>query len=679
MIVEGKTFFLRLLGTKIIVGCLVIAMSSQTSLSYADGSDETMEALFNLSFEELLNTKVETATKTPQELKLSPAVITVVTAKDIVHSGYQNVAEILSHVVGFVDNDDLSQHNFGVRGINSGVRSGSRTLKVMINSQPVSFRSTSQNFLGNELIPMDLVDRVEIVRGPVSALYGANAFLGVVNIITKKSDFFQKEGGAVKTTVESYQHQSGGYQAELSGGGFTTKLDYIYGVSQGSFDRSGVQLPRNSPSYDAIRSDPDRSVQAVSDDSKPFSAYAQLGWDIDTQQKIEFNGHFQRLDVENPFSELNPLSVFGTTREAIDNYFLRVNYHYSFSETYQLRLFAAYADGQNNKNDKQEVGAENFFLKPDIGYHSEDFGAELFISLRQNDTLLLGLDSKNDHQRLESFTRVDRNTGQRNTITEPQSINISNKGFYLQYLWQLNSNWRVNLGYRMDDDSIIGQQESVRFGVVGNLPHEMVLKLLFGSSFQAPSPELLFRKSVQSGDIIGNPELNAQKAQTTELSLSMPIADKLNMTTTLFHTEVNDLVTFQSDGSNLLANNLSASKTNGLELELRMLFGSLDAYMNYSYQKNALEQNPLSLFVLEHRERGELFPKQTANLGFYYHWEPLKLSWSWNNRWVDSRPASTSNVLLTNQFYSLGSYMKSDMTFSTTHFSLVKGKQGTLS
>jgi iron complex outermembrane receptor protein len=288
----------------------------------------------------------------------------------------------------------------------------------------------------------------------------------------------------------------------------------------------------------------------------------------------------------------------------------------------------------------------------------------------------VGFDSKRDKQKLESFTRVDRDSGERTQLNPDRDKTFTDTGVYLQYIAQISENWKGVLGYRIDDDSVIGQQSSARAGVVGQLPYGMVLKVLAGSAFQAPSPELLFRDAVQSGDIIGNPELDAQKASTVEVSIAAPISDFMHISATYFDTTVDDLVVFESDSSNLFAKNSVGSDTEGLEIEARLLWQGVNAYFNYTYQNTTREQNPLSLYVLEHRADGELFPENMANFGITYDWSSVKFSWE--TRWVGKREASTQNVLAANQFYTLDSYSTSNFSLSTNAFSLIDGKEATL-
>lgn len=629
--------------------------------------------LLDLSLEDLLNIHVETATKTSEKNSLSPAVISVITEQDIRNYGYKTVAQALSHIAGFIDNYDLAIHNFGVRGINSGARSGSRTIKFMLDGQSISFRPTSQNFIDAELIPVSLINRIEVVRGPVSALYGANAFLAVVNIVTKKGKALGENNGQVTVGISSIENAGKGYSISGIYGNSEKKWDYSLGFNISSQDRSSIQLPKISPAFDETD-----NVASDVDDSNPLSFYAQSTYNINDKYSLNFSGHYQQLNADNPFSDINPLSNNGTTLISLDNMYVKSEFDAAFTDKININSYIVYSRGGTLKEDKIELGADNFFLRRRLGYDGFDFGTEVFFSINDKDSLLIGFDFKRDHHKIETFTREERSTHQQTELNPQLNKVLTNKGLYLQYLWQLSNDWRAVVGFRADDDSVIGQQNSKRLGLVGQLPYNIILKLLYGSSFQSPSPELLYRTAVQAGDIIGNPDLSAQQAETIEISVALPLNEHSHLTVTYFNTQLDDLVVFDSDGSNLFANNSSGSETDGLEIEFRLLWQGINSYLNYSWQQTNRELTPSSLFVLEYRKNGELYPKNVVNWGVNYHWLSQKINMSWNNRWVDARPASSSNVLFINQFYELEPYLDSTFTLSTDRFSFFKGKKSTL-
>src|SRR3954454_1781523 len=146
------------------------------------------ESVDDLDLVKLLNVEVQTATKTAESQDEAPAVIQVVTHADIVRWGSQTIGEVLQHVQGFYLIDDHILPDVGVRGMTGGLGSESSVIKVMIDGRSVAYRTTSGNWLGTELVPLESVAQIEIIRGPASALYGADAFLGVVNIIALRPD-----------------------------------------------------------------------------------------------------------------------------------------------------------------------------------------------------------------------------------------------------------------------------------------------------------------------------------------------------------------------------------------------------------------------------------------------------------------------------------------------------------
>src|ERR1700686_3388915 len=165
---------------------VAVAIGLAASLARAD--DDKPAPVDDLDLVKLLNVQVSTATKTSEGIDEAPAVITVVTRDDIHRWGYQSVAEVLSHCVGFYLIDDHILPNAGVRGMTGGLGAESGVLKVMIDGRSVAYRTTSGNWLGVELIPLGSINQIEIIPGPPPALSPADAFLGVVNIITDSPD-----------------------------------------------------------------------------------------------------------------------------------------------------------------------------------------------------------------------------------------------------------------------------------------------------------------------------------------------------------------------------------------------------------------------------------------------------------------------------------------------------------
>lgn len=624
----------------------------------------TPEHLLSLSLEELIQLPVTTATKTAAPSSHVPASITVITAADIDAYGYTSVADALQHVVGFVDSHDLAIHNFGVRGIHAGARAGSRALKFMIDGQAVAFRATGQHFIDRELIPVELIERIEVVRGPVSALYGANALLGVVNIITRRAEQFGPHRQRLRLEGERIDAAGDGWHLSYAGGHRLGDWSAVAGLNLGRSDRAGIRLPRISPDYASHAANP----TARSDVARPGSFYGTARWQEGERQQLQLAAHYQHLDSDNAFTDLNPLRPTGITRVALDNRFLRLDYQFQPAASFDYRFHVAWASGAPTANDRIDTGASSFFLRRELGYDAVDAGAELLWQDAHQRSLLLGFDTRADRFDIESFRRVNRQTGATTLINPPTDDVISNSGLYLQLQQPLRANWQGIAGVRLDHNSQYGQESSARLGLVGNLTHDRILKLMAGSAFQAPSPELLFRNAIQLGDIVGNPELAPQRARTLELSFAAPLSAHSRATLTLFQTDVEDLVTLQSNLFNLLARNSSDSRSRGIELEAQYRRLPWSAYANYSWQQTRRDRNPRTLLVLEQRDEGELFPNHSGNLGVSVQLPGGRTQLSCDNRYVGKRLASTQNVLVAQREYALSAYLDTTLTLSRTVF-----------
>lgn len=613
------------------------------------------DTVFELSLDQLRDVKVQTATKTATPLYAAPAVVTLVTADDLARYGYQSVAEALSHVAGLVESDDGLNHNFGVRGINAGAQAASRGIKILLDGQPIAFRSNQQQWTGLEFIPVSMIERIEIVRGPVSVLYGADALLGAVNVITRRAGSEQRLG-------LSHEWDKDGRNVTIaSGSGEAQRGPWwgAWGVQGARLERGGQTLPRISPDYlryAAVATSPD-------DDSAPRTLYLRGGWQGE-RDELGASLYWQRQDSDNVYASLNPL-LRPPSHVQLQQGFVRLNYTGRLDARNTLRASASYGQGEPGDADRVRTGASDYYLLRDVGYHALDASAEWLWQPGENSSVLLGADVLRDRETLESFQRYSMANANTDAslfqLSEPGQRTLRNTGLYLQWQFPLAAAWQAIAGARADHHSVYGTQTSLRAGVVGSV-RDWGVKLLGGTAFQAPSAQLLYRSPVQPGDITGNPALAPQQARTVEAQLSTPAAPHWNGTLTAYHTQVRDLVTLEQAFFNLVARNSSDSNVNGVELELRFQHEGVSGYANLSRANTRRSLNRYTLAPLAQRPGGELFPANSANFGASVSLLDQRLLVSLDNRYVGARPAATANVLLANQDYQLSGYVDSTLT-----------------
>ncbi len=154
-------------------------------LNAASLNDEKIETLFNLTFEDLMNVKIDTAGKTCEKIGEIPASVVILTRQEIERYGYTTLTEALEHIPGLynINNYEGISGNFGIRGFwNSTYENGSIVLLVNGINQKNDLKRSSP--FTNIAVPIEAIDRIEVVRGPMSVTYGNGATFGVINIVT---------------------------------------------------------------------------------------------------------------------------------------------------------------------------------------------------------------------------------------------------------------------------------------------------------------------------------------------------------------------------------------------------------------------------------------------------------------------------------------------------------------
>jgi outer membrane receptor for ferrienterochelin and colicins len=145
--------------------------------------------LMDMSLEELMKIEVDSvygASGYKQKVTEAPASVTIITADDIQRYGYRTLADVLRHVPGFYVNYDRNYSYVGVRGFSRPGDYNSRLL-LLVDGHRVNDNLYDEAAIGTDFpVDIDLIDRVEVIRGPNSSLYVASAFLGVINVVTKR-------------------------------------------------------------------------------------------------------------------------------------------------------------------------------------------------------------------------------------------------------------------------------------------------------------------------------------------------------------------------------------------------------------------------------------------------------------------------------------------------------------
>jgi iron complex outermembrane receptor protein len=666
------------------------AAQSDPDLSSSDADSTNPFDLKNitdiqqLSLEELLNPSVKVATGKESHAAETPAVVTVINADEIQARGYTSLADILRAVPGFYDVYDGTTHNVGIRGINGGQNASGNVVKLMIDGQPVDYRPTTGNFFGEELIPIDCIERVEIVRGPASALYGANAFLGVINVVTRSGASINGvhlvgQGALVR------EHPGGGGGVVM--GGQSGPIDVLAGANYLYLDRSGLGLPSSSP----ILPNPMLSAQAPSrgNVAQPSSVFAKLSLKDVLYGTLTLTASLQYLDAHGEYQSFGPLSHNTRITELNQDY--RLSYEVTPVKRFSLTVSANYFDSSPTAKSRADIGRSDYILLPSGSADGFGFNVEGRVQAHRTLSLTFGADFVQESYTLETWDQK---------LTEPvlapdgsvlravgtiipgaahgASSDFRNFGAYAQGVFTPKKEWTAIGGVRVDDHNIYGANVSARAGVVW-ARRALSLKLLYGSSFKAPSAEQLYAQPIAFGGIQGNPRLQAQTAHTVEAagSYQLPSA-RGRIAVNVFATDVIGRVEFLPAGNFVQAENIENEWVMGSELDSRFVVTrALHLQLLVGVARTLTRSAGVALLGKPEVEN-PLFPEYQLHLigDYALPWWGLRVSAEVS--YIGPRTASFSNALIRGGSYDVPGYAFTALSVSTAHRHIIPKRDTSL-
>ena len=158
----------------------IIGISDNKTMVVAKGD------LADLSLEELMNIEVTTVSKKAQKIFNAPASITIINREEIIKYGYRTVSEALSRIPGIYLTNDRNYENLGFRGFSKTSDFNTRIL-LLIDGYKINDPVYDQAAFGEEqFFDIENIERIEIIKGPGSSLWGTNALLAIINIIPRK-------------------------------------------------------------------------------------------------------------------------------------------------------------------------------------------------------------------------------------------------------------------------------------------------------------------------------------------------------------------------------------------------------------------------------------------------------------------------------------------------------------
>ena len=507
--------------------------------------------LTKLSIEELMNITIESVSKFEQKISQAPASVTIVTSDDIKKFGYRTLADILRSVGGLYVRYDRSFSYLGFRGLGRLGDFNTRYL-LLVDGHRMNDDIFGQGFIGNEFnIDVDLIDRVEVIRGASSSLYGTSAFLGIVNVKTKTGESLKGlelsgEGGRFST-----------YKGRLSyGNKFDNGLELL--VSGSRYGTQGddrlFYKEYNSPATNF-------GIARNADDEGAGNVFASLSY-----RDFSLEGGFIKRSKEIPTGAYDTVFNDNDTKTADSRAFLDFKYEREFADQlrFKARLFYDYFKEIGDYIvDYADPGDPPFIVKNIDDLRSQALGGEWQLSktLLGGHKLILGAEYKNAFQ--QDLRNYDI------AVYLNKKTQSHNWGIYVQDEFELLKGFRVNAGVRYDRYSSFGGTVNPRVGLLYQAFEKTTFKLLYGQAFRAPSVfDLNYN---DGGDTQKAPtKLDPETIRSVEFSAQQYLGFNLWGSARLYYNRLDDLIALVTDPADglLVFQNTKGVNQKGLELEL---------------------------------------------------------------------------------------------------------------
>ena len=491
----------------------VPAAESQANQRSVDLTELPLESLMEIEVP-----KVYSASKFEQSAAAAPSSVSVVTADEIRKYGYRTLADVLRSVQGFYTSYDRNYVFLGSRGVNLD-DFNSRVL-VLVDGHRINNNLTDGAAIGTDFIlDVDLIEKVEIIRGPGSVLYGNNAFFGVINVITREARPFGA-GKPVGVEVSGEYGSLDTYRARATYGNVFTNGARL--LLSGTLYSSDGQEHLFYPEFNTPGQN--NGVADGLDDDFFGSLLGSLGY-----SDLTLQGAFINRQKGNPTAQY--LTTFNDSRlrTTDDRSYADLKYAHSFPDVVDVTARAYY--------DRSDFTIEyptssDLFREKQVG---EWWGTELQLSksLWQRHTVTLGAECRDDFR--QHFHGTDLTTG---TTYADVHRTRQNFGVYGDGEFTVLTNLHFNGGVRFDHYSGFDPFVSPRLALVYDPLPVTTFKAIYGTAFRAPNFSELIDPRFQ--------DIQPEEITSYELVYEQQLGRHLRSSLSGFNNRMDDLIIFES-------------------------------------------------------------------------------------------------------------------------------------
>ena len=559
-----------------------LILFSTVSSTAQEKNETEISNLLDLSLEQLLDINIVSATKEISRISEVPATVRVITAEEIAMKGCLTLEDALSDLPGFQFRNIQCFNSYVFQ---RGVPSQNNTILVLVDGIQVN-ELNSGGFYGGGQYNLTNVERIEVVYGPASVLYGTNAISGIVNIVTK--DFKEGNSFSINTMVGTFNT-------------FSSDMAYAH---YDSLKKFGVQVA-------GMYKTTEKANLAGSDGDNQWS------------NNMENFENDYAIDVKVKYKNLIlGANVMDKNASRTTNYKTIGGLSQDFGTNWHIRFTNTYLKYELKKSDKISYFSSFYYrnstvMNNSIGYiemptDSTDgfqvryyrpnslIGTENRINIKINDKLKFIAGIVFEHEQLsETFSTEVSNSYDIEPIEASRPVILNNflGGIFAQGQFNFFKYFSLSAGIRNDNSNYSGNIFTPRFGLTFH-KQSFSSRLLFTNAYRAPKPWDYY-----SG--VGNLSLEPERMYSLEFSNTYFIGKYLKLDASIYRNLLYGVLSKEVTAYSYRWVNEGELLTNGFETSLSFRKKSYDFYLNYTYNSSLDENNQ---FVPE-------ISKQIFNLG----------------------------------------------------------------
>ena len=495
---------------------------------------------------------VVTANRMPTRLDEAGANVTVITRSDIENKHYQTLAEALRNVNGVV----VTSPGFA-GGTNTLRLNGDDRVVVMVDGRRLNMDKGANTgragFDLNNLPTLANVERIEVVKGAASALYGSDAVGGVINIITRK-------GNEDHTAFTMDSGSWGTHNYNLVQEGREKEWSWFFTAGKSKQDHFAYKDFQTGQEKDMENSDYDKN-----------SLTFRLDRQLDETRSLTLNVEHTGITAGQPGMIPGRSDWYGSLHSAnnyldslTNNWALTYNFHQGLENPGYLRVYKNYFSS--------DMHLLQSGVWSDSSYNNKAMGVDWQNGWRLDAHHLLvgGLEWRD--------TKVE-NAG------EYSGRSVSNKAAYVEDRIKLDAKWTVTPGVRVDHHNMFGSKTTPKAAVNYQMDDKTNMYVSWGRVFNAPNTDDLFWPD--DGYTAGNPNLRPETGYTTTVGINKKLNDRTEITASAYKSQLNDAIDWAPDSSGTWRpSNVDKQRKEGAELAIKTMFSShWSMETGYSYLK----------------------------------------------------------------------------------------------